>query len=660
MTDWIDFSPELEPAAKKRFRSALRLILGGATDQARSFARTQKLDIAASVHLLCDLVEHGWELRLGPPDVKRKRAQIRRASERDQSDETRNVVRKQHLRARDEQLSKEPVRTFIKSMEHNRNHKGSFVSVFSLMRDGGDLAKALRKVHEFPAVHQAEALNQFVRPYLQLVAENTRCDHTGFLLGDIWRYFRHTWASHHASVPGRSMAFLVRDEAAPYHPVIGIGALGSAVVQSTVRDKWLGWIPSDVVEALRVRPTKVDADWMCSMVSEFLDSVYVEDFLEDGVLKSGEIQKPTQEAISRLNEEAKRSKKQHQVNYEPDDHRRSRSTRGDDHWQRQARTDLFRSKRAEMLSMLLEARQTLEEAFQGKPTAAGLSALLETGHGRKIVGRLIHRKKAESVGVNIADITVCGALPPYSHLVGGKLVAMLACSPEIVVAYKERYRSAASIIASSMAGREIVRKPHLVALSTTSLFGVVPNQYTRLSIPANVCGQGSGESVKFEELGVTLGYGTFHLTNATRETLWKLVQQKQSRAAVNWVFGEGVNPRLRGLRDGIDVLGLPSDEILNHGSSKVVYGVLLARNATEILLGKRTRPEYRLWDDDPKRATAAISAHWATRWLASRITRDDILERVARETLSYPIRHGARVVLPLEPGDGSRQYELFE
>jgi len=37
------------------------------------------------------------------------------------------------------------------------------------------------------------------------------------------------------------------------------------------------------------------------------------------------------------------------------------------------------------------------------------------------------------------DITTCGAVAPYNHLLGGKLVSMLICSPEVVEYYKDKY-----------------------------------------------------------------------------------------------------------------------------------------------------------------------------------------------------------------------------
>lgn len=660
MSEWIEFRPKLKAAERRKFLEMAKCIAKGATSAAREAARTEKPALSASIHLLCDLSEHGWSARIRTPKSN-PTVEIQRQSSYLQSDEQRDLVRKQHLRARNEQLHKASVTKFIRSMERRRNVNGAFVSIFSLMRDGRELASALRAIRGDAGGTDAAALQRTIQPYIQVVSTDAVCSQTGLSLNDIWRYFRHTWASHYASVPGRSMAFLVRDAAVPFHPVIGIGALGSAVVQNTVRDDWLGWTPSAVVEELRQRPTKSDAVWLSRILEEGIADVYIADLLRDGKVEPSDLKKPRPEVIEQLAKEASRAKGQHQDNYEPDDHRRGDlSAADDDFWIKRAETDLFRSKRADLLAMLLEVRRHMLAAFDGPPSSSGLARLLDSTEGRRMVGRLIHRKKAESVGVCIADVTVCGAIAPYSHLTGGKLVAMLACSPEIVCAYKERYKASPSIIASSLAGREVVRQPHLVALSTTSLYGVEPNQYTRLRIPASVVGGSSDESVRYEKLGITEGYGTFHLTSSTRKALWEVVQQDNTRTVVNWLFGEGVNPRLRGLRDGMDVLELPSDQILKHGSAKIVYGVRLARNAEQVLLGKQKRPRFYLPTANAANATRLIADHWTERWLTSRAIRDDVLERVESEQTVYPVTHGARVKLPIDPLDRERQLELFE
>lgn len=112
---------------------------------------------------------------------------------------------------------------------------------------------------------------------------------------------------------------------------------------------------------------------------------------------------------------------------------------------------------------------------------------------------------------------------------------------------------------------------------------------------------------------------------------------------MNSVFGEGVNPRLRKIRDGLDELDLPTDELLNHGGPRLVYGVELTNNTRTYLLGLEQRPKYILPRKNPLETSKEISRWWTIRWLLPRIERSDVLERVARHALIHPIRHGARV-----------------
>ena len=50
------------------------------------------------------------------------------------------------------------------------------------------------------------------------------------------------------------------------------------------------------------------------------------------------------------------------------------------------------------------------------------------------------------------ELNVCGAIPPYNEILGGKLVALLATSPQVIHDYKERYESKPSEIASRLKG----------------------------------------------------------------------------------------------------------------------------------------------------------------------------------------------------------------
>ena len=153
-------------------------------------------------------------------------------------------IRRAHLIERDSQIREASVIEFIKSMEKRRLMPKGWHSILSLMRDGEELAERLREILEVDNTEvQADLLARVIQPYIQVVETAAICEHTGLRLNDIWRYFRHTWVTSYKSVPGRSMMILIRDAAAPNHPVIGIASLASSVVQQSTRDKWIGSEP---------------------------------------------------------------------------------------------------------------------------------------------------------------------------------------------------------------------------------------------------------------------------------------------------------------------------------------------------------------------------------------------------------------------------------
>jgi hypothetical protein len=107
-------------------------------------------------------------------------------------------------------------------------------------------------------------------------------------------------------------------------------------------------------------------------------------------------------------------------------------------------------------------------------------------------------------------------------------------------------------------------------------------------------------------------------------------------------------PRLRKIRDGLDLLGLNSDQLLMHGNQRLVYGVPLARNFREYLLGRDAAPEYLFSLANVEERSKNIARWWAERWLSKRIEREDVLNKVAQHRLTYPVRHGARVQVPTD------------
>ena len=589
--------------------------------------------LAAAVSVLADLVDQGWGIRIDAAQG----VSVRPPKEAADPAREKARVRKQELLKRDEQLSVPSVRRFVADMERPREFRGRFVSIFSLMRDGEELRTALERVE---AGEEAEkSLREVIDPYVQIVDPAERCAHTGLRLGDIWRYFRHTWSNQYTSTPGRTMLLLIRDRAAPCHPVVGIAALGSSIVQIKERDDWIGWQSSQFTDALAEHPTTRLARWVNSRLDSALDDLYLDDLIEDGLYWPSLWAHPAEDAIERLRKESSTRRDDHRRFVQRREFKRRIEPTDAEAWRQRAESDLFRSKRCLALADLLRCRMALLP-FLSLPSRNALAAALADAEARRAVGDLVRRAKAETVGTEMADLTVCGAIAPYNVLLGGKLVAALAVSPTVVRAYHGRYGDYASVIASSMAGRPIHRRNNLVFVGTTSLYGSGSSQYNRLHFPAETLG-GAGR-IEFRELGHSRSFGTSHLSSATVTALVRLSEQSRSGVRVNSIFGEGVNPKLRKVRDGLDLLGWPSEALLQHGRQRIVYGVTLVSNLLPYLLGVEAEPNY-LFRRNVKDDVTKITDWWLRRWLTPRVRSTEVLNAVGAHRAGRPSRHGARV-----------------
>src|SRR5690606_24736010 len=134
----------------------------------------------------------------------------------------------------------------------------------------------------------------------------------------------------------------------------------------------------------------------------------------------------------------------------------------------------------------------------------------------------------------------------------------------------------------------------------------------------------AGHVVRYEELGRSEAFGTSQYSEETVAALVELVQQSDARR-VNSIFGEGVSPKLRKVRQALDLLNLPSGMLLRHHRPRVVYAVSLVKNLGDYLIGVAKHPEYIAPPNEGASATAAIGAWWRERWLRNRIASDEVL-----------------------------------
>lgn len=202
------------------------------------------------------------------------------------------------------------------------------------------------------------------------------------------------------------------------------------------------------------------------------------------------------------------------------------------------------------------------------------------------------------------DAYVLGALPPYSHLLGGKLISYIIASNEVREIYRQKYEGVVTNISKRTAS-------DLACIFTTSLFGK-SSQYNRVKYDGRLL---------YIPAGQTKGFGTLHLTDETFNAMRDLLEARG--IFVTNRFGDGPIWRMRLIRTVAGVLGFDSDALLKHSFQRQIYAIPLARNFSEFLTGKQDELDYCNYPLD------SLAEYWRTRWLGARKTSSQIRDTVS-------------------------------
>jgi hypothetical protein len=149
---------------------------------------------------------------------------------------------------------------------------------------------------------------------------------------------------------------------------------------------------------------------------------------------------------------------------------------------------------------------------------------------------------------HIMDAYVLGAVPPYSFLLGGKLIAMLVCSNEVRHAFRNKYNGRESLI------RQETRPPYLVLVTTTSALGR-SSIYNRIRI--------NGHQY-WTSLGFTQGSGEFHFSNGVYGDIRAFVEKNCEPTAKHVAWGTGFRNKREVVRKCLSHIGLSAD-LIYHG-----------------------------------------------------------------------------------------------
>lgn len=221
-----------------------------------------------------------------------------------------------------------------------------------------------------------------------------------------------------------------------------------------------------------------------------------------------------------------------------------------------------------------------------------------------------NKAQRESQLHNVMEAFLIGAVPPYSHLLCGKLVASLIASNEVRRAFARKY--------GGQDARSRIRNRHLdgrlVLVTTLSALGR-SSIYNRL--------RHDGQTL-YQPLGFTQGYGDFHFSNGLYSAISDHAKKWCSPTARKAEWGEGFRNRREVIKKTLVDLQLPT-EWVHHGIRREVFAVPLARRAREYLRGEVRNPH---WFDRP---AAELFESFRVRWLIPRAGRREDFKTYHRE-----------------------------
>lgn len=209
-------------------------------------------------------------------------------------------------------------------------------------------------------------------------------------------------------------------------------------------------------------------------------------------------------------------------------------------------------------------------------------------------------KRREQALVHLMDAYVLGAIPPYNAILGGKLVASLVRTQEVVSAFNNKYRDAVGVIS------KLKKNPRLAAVTTSSALGR-SSVYNRVKL---------GGRLLLEPIGFTSGWGHFHISDALFEELRNYLKHVGDPYASAFRYGNGPNWRIRMIRRALNLLGMDPD-LIRHGFAREVFFCAVADNAIRFLCGENKRARF---VDLP--SVEAVSKLALERWAIPRAQRD--------------------------------------
>ncbi len=248
----------------------------------------------------------------------------------------------------------------------------------------------------------------------------------------------------------------------------------------------------------------------------------------------------------------------------------------------------------------------------GNSSVIGIIGLSDPVYGLRdrdnFIGWSIETKKTRLK--HVMDAFVLGAVPPYSQILGGKLVASLITSTKISNDFCRKYKGKKTLISGEIFDGK------LAAITTASALGK-SSIYDRIKV------EGGSQ---FHHIGWSRGSGEFQFYNGVYDDMFRIAHD-HVLSSKNPKWGNGVRNRRTVIRTGLRILELP-EELLYHNIKRELFFVPLGSKAREFLRGESKQIRYY------NKSTADISEFALKRWVIPRSQRKKDYQKFRKQDYS--------------------------
>lgn len=275
---------------------------------------------------------------------------------------------------------------------------------------------------------------------------------------------------------------------------------------------------------------------------------------------------------------------------------------------KEGRDDISQAKRLGYLVRIIRAQEAVRRLRQGESAVEG------------DVYSLVRLLRDLTIPRVHLDISVCGALPPFSSALGGKLVAAFMADPRIVGMCKTPPGEIARSVFHATRLSRLIPGHGALLITTKGLYAGHSAQYERVVLP----GRGGIGQLQLRQLGNTQGMTASLVSRRSYSLAARFLEASSADRTVSSVFGSGGSKRQRKIEAAARMAGL-TEEVVHPRIRRPIYGAELVDNVRDVTIVNR-RPKWRI---EPRLSTKAYAEHavagWRARWSAA----------VTRRLLSY-------------------------